>query len=485
MKPGKTALFFLILALLAFVMTSPFFKKDEPAPTAQTTAQGVIETLPRGTAQSEQVTAKESETRAVSTAHVLPITVIETEGVTVEHLPVLAPLDTADGTVLVTGLPDTPPIALTTHTPTEAPPVLVTGLTDTLPIEVPALPPVFSKGEIAAAYVATAYRLDFPTNDEVSAESIREEIDTIVKKAKKNGINTLFFQVRPSSDAFYRSDVFPSSRYLVKNEGDEPPLDVLAYFIKASHREGIALHAWINPYRVRASGDTAPLSPKNPAAENPALLLTVQGGIYYHPALPEVISLITAGVVEIVRGYAVDGILFDDYFYPEGITNEDAAAYEAYRQGGGEKTLGDWRRENVNRLIQSCYRAIKEIRPDCLFGVSPRGIWRNITEDENGSITAGSAAYDSIYCDAMAWVAENEVDYLAPQIYFSYHDERAAFLTLSLWWQNALKGTDVLLIPSLAAYKLSPSELQSEIFYLSHLDGCHGYALYRISNLPE
>lgn len=484
MKSGKTALFVLVLALFAFVMTSPFFKKDEPTPTVQTTAQGESETA-RDSIHTEKALVKESETRAVSTAHALPITVIETEGVTIEHLPVLAPLDTAVGTVLVTGLPDTPPIALTSNTPTVAPPVLVTGLADTLPIEVPALPPVFSKGEITAAYVATAYRLDFPKSDKADAESIREEIDAIVKKAKKNGINTLFFQVRPSSDAFYRSDIFPSSRYLVKNEGDEPPLDVLAYFIKAAHREGIALHAWINPYRVRASGDSASLSPKNPAAKNPALLLTVQGGIYYHPALPEVISLITAGVAELVRGYAVDGILFDDYFYPEGITTEDAAAYEAYRQGGGEKSLGDWRRENVNRLIQSCYRAIKSIRPDCLFGVSPRGIWRNIAEDAFGSMTEGSAAYDSIYCDAMAWVRANEVDYLAPQLYFSYHDERAAFLTLSLWWQTALRDSGVLLIPSLAAYKLSPAELQSEIFYLSHLESCHGYALYRISDLPS
>ncbi len=330
-----------------------------------------------------------------------------------------------------------------------------------------------------AAFVATAYRLDFPKSDPITKESLEEELSTLVETAKAAGINTLIFQVRPFSDAFYASEIFPTSRYLVGNEGEAAPIDVLAVLLEKAHAKGLAVHAWINPYRIGSH----PLSAEHPAVKHPDYLFYQNGKLYFHPSLPEVQELIVSGVREIVSSYAVDGILFDDYYYPEGMKSEDAALYEAYRQSGGELSLGDFRREAVNSLIRKTYTALKSIAPDCLFGVSPRGIWRNLSEDPNGSDTRGQSAYDEIYCDALAWVREKTVDYLVPQLYWSYSTEGAEFALLADWWQKQLDGSEIALIPALAAYRLPKEEIKAQIHYLTHKPGYEGYALYRWSNL--
>ena len=359
-------------------------------------------------------------------------------------------------------------------------PALVTGFSGTLPLALPLTSPNVSDEPIEAVYVATAYNLDFPSRPGLSKAALQAELDAMVDNALSRGVNTILFQVRPASDALYRSSIFPVSRYLALTEGGAMALDPLAYLIEKAHEKGIKVHAWINPFRVRSASETdTQLSANNPARQNPSLTFCVDGARYYNPALEDVHTLVIEGVREILLNYDVDGILFDDYFYPEGITSEDAAAYRAYQKAGGSLSLGDFRRDNINRLIQSVYAAIKTIRPSCLFGVSPRGIWRNACDDPMGSDTLGGAAYDAIYCDALAWVRGGYLDYLSPQIYWGFDHAVAPFATLADWWHEALKGSGVKLCVSLATYSLSDWEIKEQKAYLAALSNYGGVAYYR------
>lgn len=359
-------------------------------------------------------------------------------------------------------------------------PALVTGFSGTLPLALPVSSPNVSDDEMRAVYVASAYNLDFPSQAGLSKSALQQELDAIVNKAAGAGMNTIFFQVRPASDALYRSDIFPVSRYLAKSEGGAMPLDALGYLIGKAHAKGIRVHAWINPFRVRSASESdALLSKNNPAKKNSALTFTVEGAVYYNPALKGVHDLILDGVREILCRYDVDGILFDDYFYPENMQHEDAKEYAAYKKAGGTLSLGDFRRENINLLIKSVFRAVKEEKPHCLFGVAPRGVWRNADDDPLGSNTRGGAAYDAIFCDALAWVKGGYLDYLSPQIYWSFDNKAAPFATLADWWNEALKGSGVKLCVSLALYSLPKEEIARQKDYLMKLSEYGGFALYR------
>ncbi len=363
-------------------------------------------------------------------------------------------------------------------------PALVTGFSGTLPLALPVSSPNVSDDEMRAVYVASAYGLDFPSRPGLSRSALEKELDAIVNKASLSGMNTIFFQVRPASDALYKSDIFPVSRYLAESEGGAMALDALGYLIGKAHAKGIKVHAWINPFRVRSASESdAVLSKNNPAKKNPALTFTVEGAVYYNPALAKVHDMILDGVREILCRYDVDGILFDDYFYPENMQNEDAKEYAAYQKAGGTLSLGDFRRENINLLIKSVYRTVKEEKPRCLFGVAPRGVWRNAEDDPSGSDTRGGAAYDAIFCDALAWVKGGYLDYLSPQIYWSFDNKAAPFATLADWWNKALAGSGVKLCVSLALYSQSQEEIARQKEYLQKLSQYGGFALYRYGNM--
>ena len=359
-------------------------------------------------------------------------------------------------------------------------PALVTGFSGTLPLSLPVSSPNVSDEEMRAVYVASAYNLDFPSRPGLSKKELQKELDAIVDRAASAGMNTVFFQVRPASDALYDSDIFPVSRYLASSEGGAMAIDALAYLIEKAHAKGIAVHAWINPFRVRSASESdAVLSKNNPAKVNPALTFTVEGAVYYNPALEGVQKLIVDGVREIVSRYEVDGILFDDYFYPENMQNEDAKAYAAYQKAGGTLSLGDFRRANINTLIESVYRAVKKEKTSCLFGVAPRGVWRNAEDDPLGSATRGGAAYDEIFCDALAWVKGGYIDYLSPQIYWSFTHKTAPFAVLADWWNEALGQSGVKLTVSLAVYAHGEEEIKAQKNYLAKLSSYNGFVLYR------
>ncbi len=323
--------------------------------------------------------------------------------------------------------------------------------------------------EMRGVYVATVLNLNFPSKPGLSEEELKKEIDRIVQTSVSAGLNTIFFQVRPTGDALYVSKIFPSSRYLVKTEGESLAFDPFAYFITACREAQVSPIAWVNPYRItnftseNAEEALAALSDRNPAKIHPDWCIFYGGKLMYNPALPEVQELILSGIREICENYDVDGVLYDDYFYPYPVSGEsfkDAEDYAALAASG--QSLADWRRENVNTMIRKTYETIKGIDSELSFGVSPFGVWQNKASDPRGSKTSAFESYSSLYCDPLAWIEGGYIDYISPQIYWERGYSAADFAELTRWWSAQVDGTAVKLIPSHAVYKVSDWKLGAD-----------------------
>ena len=359
--------------------------------------------------------------------------------------------------------------------------------------------------EVRGVYIATVTNINYPSKPGLSVDEQKAELDDIVKTTFEANLNAIYFQVRPTSDALYKSEIFPSSYFLTGKQGEKLEFDPLEYLVKIAHEKRIKVHAWVNPLRVTTGTASKPQTDPNALAEsNPARLhpeYTVayaDGRLYYNPGIPEVRQLVADGVAEIVRNYAVDGVIFDDYFYPYPTTVkrngktvtaafDDAAEYE---KSGGGKPLDDWRRSNINSLIEASYDAVKSIRSDCEFGVAPFGIWQNDDGKNGGSSTSGFESYKSIYCDPVAWVEGGYVDYLAPQIYWRFSTTAAKYDVLVRWWNTLLDGTDVDLLISHGVYNYetwdSPSdELRNQVEFARAEVAYKGSLLYGYAALKN
>ncbi len=304
-------------------------------------------------------------------------------------------------------------------------------------------------------WVSTVYNLDYPSKPTTDANTLMAEADKILDNCEEMGMTAVFLQVRPSGDALYESDIFPWSKYLTGTQGFAPSggFDPLTYWIKGAHKRGMELHAWLNPYRVTKGGDSEwnALAPDNPAKMNPHWVVkyTPDGNYYLNPALPEVRELVINGIVEIAENYDVDGIHFDDYFYP-GQNFNDNDSFILY--GKDFSSLDEWRRNNVDLLIKGVYDAVKSIDKNIDFGVSPQGIWRNKGSDSLGSDTTGSQSYNH-YADTRKWVKDEIIDYICPQIYWYIGQKGADYEIVTKWWADVVKGTDVKLYIGMADYK--------------------------------
>ncbi len=277
-------------------------------------------------------------------------------------------------------------------------------------------------------------------------------IDSIVSSAKANGMNTIFLHVRPFGDALYQSKYYPWSHLISGTQGVAPEgdFDPLAYAVEAAHREGLALHAWLNPLRIMLPSGVYPpsLSDDNPytvwrnddSEDNDDWVIDYQSGKFYNPAIPQVRELIVNGTREIVENYNVDGVHWDDYFYPA--TDEsfdDSKAYSAYVEQGGTLSLSDWRRENINQLVRSVYSAVKSADKSCLFGISPAGNIDNCM---------------SVGADVKTWGSrEGYVDYLIPQVYWTSDNTIAPFEPVCRRWNELVTSDKVKLYIGLALYK--------------------------------
>ncbi|MCL2519191.1 MAG: family 10 glycosylhydrolase, partial [Oscillospiraceae bacterium] len=328
--------------------------------------------------------------------------------------------------------------------------------------------------EVRGVWIATVDNINFPSVPGLSAEELKAELDDIVDTVNKNGLNAIYFQVRPAADAFYDSGIFPVSKYLTGTQGLPFPngFDPLAYLIQIAHAEDIYVHAWVNPLRVTSGSaenpnhDLSKLALRNPARLHPEWTIPyADGKLYFDAGIPEVRNLIASGVAEIARNYNVDGIVFDDYFYPYPVTGamfDDENTYNLYK---GEFTnKDDWRRENVNLMVKACYDAIKNVRGNCKFGIAPFGIWQNDNGTNGGSDTKGLNSYSEIYCDPLSWIRGGYIDYIAPQIYWAFNSSAARFDILVKWWNKQLEGYEnVDLLICHAMYRSAEWNIANEI----------------------
>ncbi|MBQ7034858.1 MAG: family 10 glycosylhydrolase [Clostridia bacterium] len=336
--------------------------------------------------------------------------------------------------------------------------------------------------EVRACWVSSIGNLDFPGKMGLSKKQLQAEMDAIIENCRNMGLNTIFFQVRPTGDSLYESNVFPLSKYLSGKQGVAPAgnFDPLTYFISKAHKAGISLHAWINPYRIGTGENVIrELSADNPAVIHPEYTIQSKSGLYYNPGLPEARNLILDGVAELVRNYDIDGIHFDDYFYPYNMEGfDDSESYRLYGQG---MSLADYRRASVDELVRSAYQLIKSLNEDVQFGISPFGIWANESTKAGGSKTSGMSSYAAIYSDSKKWVEQGWLDYICPQIYWSFDHEAAPYGVLVDWWSDVCARSKVDLYIGLAAYKVDTEEIgwkESDLIYrqLQYASGKKGYA---------
>lgn len=323
--------------------------------------------------------------------------------------------------------------------------------------------------EFKAVWVSTVYNLDYPTAATTDPVTLKKEADAILDNCEEMGMTAVILQVRPCTDAFYPSKLFPWSVYLTGDQDTAPEksFDPLAYWIEEAHKRGIELHAWINPYRVTKNGDSdyAALSKNSPAKQHPEWVVKCNNNYYLDPGIPEVQKLITDGVNELLENYDIDGIHFDDYFYP-GTTFDDADTYAKY--GSGYSDIGDWRRNNVNTLIQAIHKLTQQ-KEGVSFGVSPFGIWANSSKMAGGSATNGNQSYFTYYADSKKWVEEGWIDYICPQIYWNIGYSAADYETLINWWANVVKNTGVKLYIGMADYKAGNSSSASPWYGIEEL----------------
>ncbi len=347
--------------------------------------------------------------------------------------------------------------------------------------------------EVRGVWIASVWNLDYPSRPDLTADELRAELDGILSVMAENGLNTLFFQVRPAADALYDSDLFPVSQAL--STSGTLTFDPLRYLVETARPQNIRVFAWVNPLRATLTGtDVSALPDGHPAKSHPDWTVAyADGRLYFNAGLPEVRQLVTDGVREIVTKYDVDGVVFDDYFYPypaNGAEFEDGDAFRQY--GGSFSDLGDWRRDNINRLIESCFETVHFIDPECLFGVSPYGVWQNSDGKNGGSDTASFEAYKSLFCDAPAWIEGGYIDFLSPQIYWDFETKQAPFDTVLRWWNDRLDGTNIKLWVSHACYKYGEEDwsdptgqLCQQITYARSERAYYGSILYGYDELKN
>lgn len=309
------------------------------------------------------------------------------------------------------------------------------------------------KTEMRGLWVASVLNIDYPSKPTTNSETLKSEALKVLDNARDTGFNAVFLQVRPSADAFYKSQYFPWSRYLTGSQGQAPDngFDPLAFWVDEAHKRGLQLHAWINPYRITKNpSDALSLTPTHPARLNPEWTVKYSdGNLYFNPGIPEVRNLIINSILEIVKNYAVDGIHMDDYFYP-GNNFNDKNAFTQY--GKNFKSIDDWRRANVNELVGNIYKAVNTASEKVTFGISPFGIWANKYKNSLGSDTRGGESYYDHYADTRKWVKEGMIDYIAPQLYWNIGFSAADYSKLLSWWADTVRGTGVDLYIGQASY---------------------------------
>ncbi len=338
-----------------------------------------------------------------------------------------------------------------------------------------------NKREFRAVWIATVGSLDWPKTS--GATQQQNEFRAYLDVLKESGVNAIFFQVRSEGDALYASEKEPWSHILTGTQGQDPGYDPLAFAIEEAHKRGMELHAWLNPFRAEVSAGARTLDASHVSKKHPDWIMTFNGTniAVINPGIPDARDYNASIVADIVRRYDVDGIHFDDYFYPypsgsfSGVTNEDEPTFAAYRRGFIDR--GDWRRDNINLFVQQVADSIHAINPDVKYGISPFGIWKSGTP----SGIVGLNAYSTIFADALAWTQARSLDYLTPQLYWNFGGGQD-YAKLAPWWMDQMSGGRHL-YPGLGAYRDYAQTGVPRQIRFNQTTGIQGSVLFRSYNI--
>ncbi len=301
--------------------------------------------------------------------------------------------------------------------------------------------------EFRGIWVATVVNIDWPKSANDTAEKQKEDFLRLLDFYEDLNFNTMIVQIRTAGDAFYPSELVPWSRFLSGQEG-EPKLrfeDPLRWMLEETHERGMQFHAWLNPYRATFDLDTTILAKNHDFNQHSDWMVKYGKKYYYNPGNKQVQQHLTNIVSEVVQNYDIDGIHFDDYFYPYKITGEvfnDSLSYQNKKIDN--QSLEDWRRSNVDSLIKKVHQTINQKKPWVRFGVSPFGVWKNQSSDPKGSATkAGQTTYEDLYADPIVWMKNGWLDYIVPQAYWSMKYPPAAHETITNWWAKNSSNTNL------------------------------------------
>ncbi len=313
-------------------------------------------------------------------------------------------------------------------------------------------PPPLPMREFRGLWIATVGNSNWPDTQHETTKQQKDELIAILDRAVKLHLNAIVLQVRPDCDALYASKIEPWSEVLTGTMGKNPGYDPLAFAVAEAHKRGLELHAWFNPYRVRLRSLKGPIAPNHVSRTHPEIVRTYGKYLWLDPTEQATRDYSQSVIMDVVKRYDVDGIHFDDYFYPyqeheapnpkikgdksKLIDFPDEVSWKRYLASGGKMARNDWRRENVNTFVQSVYHAIKAEKSWVKFGISPFGIW----QPGYPAQIKGLNSYDVLYSDSRKWLANGWVDYLAPQLYWRIDAKEQSFPVLLKWWheQNPL-----------------------------------------------
>jgi uncharacterized lipoprotein YddW (UPF0748 family) len=332
-----------------------------------------------------------------------------------------------------------------------------------------AINPTVPKRQLRAMWIASVTNIDWPSKASWTAperiEAQQQEYRDWLDLAQRLNHNAVIVQVRPTADAFWPSPYEPWSEYLTGVRGQDPGWDPLAFLVDEAHRRNLEFHAWFNPYRVSmpdgAGADVGKLAPNHPARQHPdwvvAYPVNAAGSrLYYNPGIPAVREFVQTAMLDAVHRYDIDAVHFDDYFYPYPAAGQDFGDDATYAEhGAGFASKADWRRHNIDLLVQEFGQKVKAAKPWVKFGISPFGIWRNKASDPLGSETNGTQSYEAISADTRKWVKQEWIDYIVPQIYWNIGFAVADYAKLIPWWSDVVAGTRVQLYIGQADYKIS------------------------------
>lgn len=314
--------------------------------------------------------------------------------------------------------------------------------------------------EFRAAWIGTVDNIDFPSKKTLSLDEQKAELIRDLDLAKRLRLNAVIFQVRPMADALYRSDIEPWSEYLTGQMGKVQAFDPLEFVVAEAHKRGILVHAWFNPYRAyHPSAKT--VSDSHISKRRPELVRKYGKYLWMDPTDEEVQKHSLNVIIDVVKRYNIDGVHFDDYFYPyiekdgsgKDVEFPDDANWIVYRRAGGKLERGDWRRSHVNKFIEDVGREVKRLKPYVMYGISPFGIWQPMPELG----IEGFNSYEGLYADSKKWLQEGTVDYFVPQLYWETARKAQSFPILLNWWksQNTRKRH---LWPGIATYRIGRNE---------------------------